>query len=240
MAVDIPGIREVVERAFTRKDVLEACKRRDLGAVITLLCAHGVTQGQLSVLTGIPQGRLSEYKTRKRMPTATSTFEAFADGLGMPPAARRALGLDPEAAGSSPPDRVGERSPDSTGPRLGDVRPLLSNLSRTSAIPVLSALRGMHRGYVEADRLMGSMCITGPIQLQLPVVERACEVSRGIDRAEMLRFACQFMEFGGWLFQDAGDLACAMHWRQSTRLCSRTRGSPYQRVYAHAQSDDRD
>lgn len=84
MAVDIPAIREVVERVCTRKDVLDSCKRRDLGAVITVLCAHGITQGQLSVLTGIPQGRLSEYKTRKRMPTASSTFEAFADGLGMP------------------------------------------------------------------------------------------------------------------------------------------------------------
>ena len=90
MAVDIPAVREVVERACTRKDVLDACERRDLGAVITALCAQGVTQGQLSVLTGIPQGRLSEYKTRKRTPTATSTFEAFADGLGMPPAARSA------------------------------------------------------------------------------------------------------------------------------------------------------
>jgi hypothetical protein len=28
----------------------------------------------------------------------------------------------------------------------------------------------------------------------------------------MLRFACQFSEFGGWVFQDAGDLACAMQW----------------------------
>ena len=28
----------------------------------------------------------------------------------------------------------------------------------------------------------------------------------------MLRFACQFTEFGGWLFQDAGDLTCATHW----------------------------
>ncbi len=59
---------------------------------------------------------------------------------------------------------------------------------------------------------MGSMCITGSIQLQIPVVERACEVTRGADRVEMLRFACQFTEFGGWLFQDAGDLVCAMHW----------------------------
>ena len=212
MAVDIPVIREVVERVCTRQDVLDACKRRDLGAVISILCAHGATQGQLSVLTGIPQGRLSEYKTHKRMPSATSTFETFADGLGMPPAARRALGLAPEAGGSGPLDPVGGRPAGIDGARLGDVRPLLSNLSKTSAIPVLSALRGIHRGYLEADRLMGSMCITGPIQLQMPVVQRACEVARGADRAEMLRFACQFMEFGGWLFQDAGDLICARHW----------------------------
>lgn len=46
----------------------------------------------------------------------------------------------------------------------------------------------------------------------MPAVERACEVTRGADRAERLRFACQFMELGGWLFQVAGDLICAMHW----------------------------
>jgi len=46
----------------------------------------------------------------------------------------------------------------------------------------------------------------------MPVIERACEVSRGADRIEMLRFACQFAEFGGWIFQDAGDLTCAMQW----------------------------
>ena len=112
MAVDIPAIREIVERVCARKDVLDACKRRDLGAVITVLCVHGITQGQLAALTGIPQGRLSEYKTRKRMPTATSTFEAFADGLGMPATARRALGLAPETAGSGPLDSPGGRRAD--------------------------------------------------------------------------------------------------------------------------------
>jgi transcriptional regulator with XRE-family HTH domain len=172
MAVDIPVVREVVERVCTRRDVLEACKRRDLGAVIRVLCAQGLTQGQLASLTGIPQGRLSEYKTHKRVPTATSTFEAFADGLGMPPAARRALGLAPEAAGSG--DPAGGRSANVAGASVGDVRPLLSNLSRASAVPVLSALRGIYRGYIEADQLMGSICITGPIELQMPVIERAC------------------------------------------------------------------
>jgi transcriptional regulator with XRE-family HTH domain len=212
MTVDIPVIREVVERVCTRQDVLDACKRRDLGAVITVLCAHGITQGQIAGLTGIPQGRLSEYKTGKRAPTATSTFEAFADGLELPPAARHALGLAPEATGSGPFDRAGRPPTDIVGASLGDLRPLLSNLSRASTIPVLSALREIHHGYVKADRLMGSMCITGPISLQMPVVERACEVTRGTDRAEMLRFACQFAEFGGWVFEDAADLMCAMHW----------------------------
>src|ERR1039457_544294 len=210
MAVDIPAIREVVERVCTRRDVLDACKRRDLGAVIRLLCAQGLTQGQLASLTGIPQGRLSEYKTHKRVPTATSTFEAFADGLGMPPAARRAQGLAPEDASSA--DPAGGRSADIASASVGDVRPLLSNLSRASAVPVMSALRGIYRGYIEADQLMGAICITHPIPLQIPVLERGCEVTRGADRAEMLRFACQFAEFGGWVFQDAGDLIRAMHW----------------------------
>jgi transcriptional regulator with XRE-family HTH domain len=198
MAVDIPAIREVVERVCARPDVLDACKRRDLGFVIRALCAHGVTQDQIAALTGKSQGRLSEYMAHKRAPTATSTFEKFADGLGMPAAARRALGLDPEAAGSGPSDQAGGRSADTAAARSGDVQPLLSNLSRASAVPVLSALREILRGYIEADRLMGSICITGPIGLQMPVVERACEVTRGADRAEMLRFACQFTEFVGF------------------------------------------
>jgi transcriptional regulator with XRE-family HTH domain len=212
MAVDIPAIREIVERVCTRPDVLDACKRRDLGFVIRVLRAHGVTQEQIAALTGKTQGRISEYMTGKRIPTF-STLEDFADGLGMPAVARRALGLAPEAAaGSGPFDQAGGRSADIAGASSGDVQPLLSNLSRASAVPVLSALREIHRGYVEADRLIGSICITGPISLQMPVVERACEVTRGADRAEMLRFACQFTEFGGWVFQDAADLACAMHW----------------------------
>jgi len=156
-----------VERVCAREDVLDACKRRDLGAVITALCAQGVTQGQLSVLTGIPQGRISEYKTHKRLPTATSTFDAFANGLQMPSAARRALGLDP---GGGTTAAAGGGLTGSAGPALADVRPVLSTLSRASAVPVLSALREIHRGYVEADRLMGSLCVTGPIQLQVPIV----------------------------------------------------------------------
>jgi hypothetical protein len=55
----------------------------------------GVAQGQIAELTSISQGRLSEWVTRKRRPRASSTFESFANGLGLPPAARQALGLAP-------------------------------------------------------------------------------------------------------------------------------------------------
>jgi len=212
MAVDIPAIRVIVERVCTRQDVLEACKRSDLGFVITALCAHGIVQAQIAALTGKTQGRISEYKTYKRIPNDISIFEDFANGLGMPAAARCALGLDPEAAGSGPSGQASGRSAEVMGATPGDVQPLLRNLSRASAAPVLSALREIHRGYIEADRLMGSICVTGPISLQMPIVERACEVTRGPDRAEMLRFACRFTEFGGWVFQDAADLVSAMHW----------------------------
>ena len=87
-----------MERVCARHDVLDACARRDLGTVIAVLGAHGVTQGQIAGLTGIGQGRLSEYMRRKREPKGSKTFADFADGLGMPAAARQALGL---AAGPS-------------------------------------------------------------------------------------------------------------------------------------------
>jgi hypothetical protein len=95
MAVSSADVRVIVERVCARPDVLDACARRDLGAVISALGSAGVTQGQISALTSVPQGRLSEWRTGKRKPQAASTFQGFADGLGLPLAARRALGLAP-------------------------------------------------------------------------------------------------------------------------------------------------
>ena len=98
MAVSSADVRAIVERVCARPDVLDACGRRDLGTVISALGSAGVTQGQVSALTGVPQGRLSEWKTGKREPRDVSTFQKFADGVGLPAAARRALGLAPAVA----------------------------------------------------------------------------------------------------------------------------------------------
>lgn len=94
MAVTAAEARAIVERVCTRPEVLDACNRRDLGMVICALRTGGLTQGRIAELTGIPQGRLSEWKTGRREPMGVSTFQKFANGVGLPPAARRALGLD--------------------------------------------------------------------------------------------------------------------------------------------------
>jgi hypothetical protein len=101
MALDRKEVQQRVERVFAREDVLEACVRRDrgqekptsdLGVILNVMKSHGLTQGVISGLTGIGQGRLSEFKHGKRQPTL-DTLERFADGLGLPEPARAALGL---------------------------------------------------------------------------------------------------------------------------------------------------
>ena len=52
MALAISEVRGIVERACARQDVLDACAKRDLGQVIILLKAHGITQGMIAELTG--------------------------------------------------------------------------------------------------------------------------------------------------------------------------------------------
>jgi transcriptional regulator with XRE-family HTH domain len=97
MTLDRQEIHETVNRVFARQDVIEACRqrdRRDIGLIISVLGSHGISQGLIAGLTGLPQGRLSEYKTGKRLPTL-NTLEQFANGLGLPEPARRALGLAP-------------------------------------------------------------------------------------------------------------------------------------------------
>jgi hypothetical protein len=84
----ISEVRGIVARACARPDVLHACAQRYLGAIILVLKTLGVTQGQISELTGISQGRLGEWGMGKRKPRSPSNFESFASARS----ARRVLG----------------------------------------------------------------------------------------------------------------------------------------------------
>lgn len=111
MALDLADVRRIVERVCARPDVLDACRKPDLGTVIDILGSNGLTQGTMASLTGISQGRLSQYKNHLIIPKAKKIFEDFANGLMMPPSARQALGLSAgqpatPSAGASPGNAV--------------------------------------------------------------------------------------------------------------------------------------
>jgi tetratricopeptide (TPR) repeat protein len=100
VAVGVADVRPIVDRVCARPDVLEACRKRDLGYVIKALWENGLTQGKMGALTGKPQGRISEWVTGKRAPQHATVIDEIATGLGFPPAARRALGLSAEPSAS--------------------------------------------------------------------------------------------------------------------------------------------
>jgi hypothetical protein len=60
MSLDTAGVRKIVERACARPDVLDACRRRDLGLVIEVLGSHGVTANMVNTrfFDGITQTRI--------------------------------------------------------------------------------------------------------------------------------------------------------------------------------------
>ncbi len=53
-------LREKLAAVFARPDFYDACLRRDAGAMITILNAGGVTQGQIAARTGLAQTRIRE------------------------------------------------------------------------------------------------------------------------------------------------------------------------------------
>ena len=73
---DEQDTQETIERVFAGQAALEACRRRDLGALIRLLSKYGITQGVIATRTGIAQGRLSQYSTGKHIPMAAHTSQA--------------------------------------------------------------------------------------------------------------------------------------------------------------------
>ena len=103
MAVDEAIVRERLSSVFARQDFFEACKRRDAGAIVRILGAHGITQGQIGMMTGLAQSTLSNYKRGIHQAEFASVFEKIADGLDMPQRLRQALGL----IGESSPGRIG-------------------------------------------------------------------------------------------------------------------------------------
>ena len=190
MGLDQRALREILDRVFPRQEMSEACQRRDLGAIIRVLGKYGVTQGQIAGRTGLAQGRLSEYATGKRKPTAKSTFESMADGLDMPAHLRRALGLAPLNGSNQVTPTIGDYGvptdtfdlqllAEAVGRRGDDVkrRELLELTARLGAAAVLAQSE-------VAERL--AYALTRPTAMDESVVREIEARSAGFHRLEQL------------------------------------------------------
>jgi len=200
--------------ASGRRDGTTSVKRMNI-ALRDAVMTSGLELSQIARRVGVDQKSVQRWITRGVVPHPRHRWKAC-EILGRNESdlwpgtvlARRAADFFPAAGYQMSHDhgihslRLGQ----------GDIQPILRNMSRVSVVPVLTALREVHRGYVLADRMMGGLSVTDAVRTQIPVVEKVCEVTRGPDRAEALEFACRFIEFCGWVHQDAGDLACAMYW----------------------------
>jgi hypothetical protein len=83
LALDDETLRERLSQVFARQDFYEACKRRDAGSMVRILMSHGITQGQLSALTGIAQSTLSNYKRRAADKVVLAVQPVFGESLAL-------------------------------------------------------------------------------------------------------------------------------------------------------------
>jgi transcriptional regulator with XRE-family HTH domain len=78
---------------WDRPALVDALDRHDIGDVLANVIKYsGLSQHAVAALTGVPQGRVSQYIRHQITPTL-DTAVRIADGLAMPYAARRRLGL---------------------------------------------------------------------------------------------------------------------------------------------------
>lgn len=189
MTLDRQHVREIVKRVFTRHDVLEACKRRDrrdIGLIFTVLRSHGLSQGVIAGLTGIPQGRLSEYKTGKRLPTL-DTLQSLANGLELPDEARLALGLAASEPGVQEP-AGGESDEPAVSSDLLTVAwmagSLNSNVDRRAILQLAAALVAAPLlGAEEPTERLG-FALMRPTSLQEDTIEFLEQRTIGLHRIE--------------------------------------------------------
>jgi transcriptional regulator with XRE-family HTH domain len=95
---------------WQRPDTTDALRSRDMRRLFHLLRQYaGASQTRIGIACGLTQGKVSAIMSGSHRVTTLEVFERIADGLGMPPQARLALGLAPSAADVTPATAIPSR-----------------------------------------------------------------------------------------------------------------------------------
>ncbi|MER5644737.1 helix-turn-helix domain-containing protein [Streptosporangium sp. NPDC002524] len=197
-------------------ETLAALRDRDIGQLFRLIRQHsGFSQTRIGIAVNLSQGKISEIMKGAVQVTSFEVIERIANGLDMPNPARLTLGLAPRRLlAASPQPRHTPTSPPSDQPasRAGLPTRYLASLTSASSRSVISGLRHVLTGHIQAEAIMGPPLLISAVQSQVPVVGQLCQVTRGADRTEALNFASELLEFCGWLHQVLGDFTGATMW----------------------------
>lgn len=204
----------ILPELWQRPEILESLRTRNIGQLFRLIRQHaGASQTRIGVAVNLSQGKVSEIMKGAVQVTSFEVIERIAEGLNMPDPARMTLGLAPRNPLPKP-DLRPERASSSqvTPPEAGLPTTYLISLTGASSRPVISGLRHVLSGHIQAEAIMGPPLLINAVKSQIPLIGQVCRVTRGADRAEALNFASELLEFYGWLHQDLGDFTQATIW----------------------------
>ena len=86
---------------------------------------------------------------------------------------------------------------------------------RTAAVAEMNpieTLRQLRRALIDADNLLGAGAVLPAVHGQIQVIRHLRADRRGADRQALLALQAQYVEFAGWLHQDARDFQAAGFW----------------------------
>ncbi|MFF0578391.1 helix-turn-helix domain-containing protein [Streptosporangium saharense] len=200
----------ILPEVWQRPEILESLRSRNIGQLFRLIRQHtGASQTRIGIAVNLSQGKISEIMKGAIQVTSFEVIERIADGLNMPDPARMTLGLAPKGPFSTPDTAPSGQVP---LPEPDVPTKYLTTFTGTSSRPVISGLRHVLTGHIQAEAIMGPPLLVNAVTSQIPLIGHVCRVTRGADRAEALNFASELLEFCGWLHQDLGDFPQATMW----------------------------
>ena len=213
---------EIPDSLWQRAAMTEALRDRDIGRVFRLVSQYaGISQTRLAIACGTTQPKISGIMRGTARVEALEVFERIAGGLGMPAAARIALGLAPdypEFLAGVPPSRPDGRAPGTGRPGLApDPRqpgPFGLALEGSADAAAMQAFRS-------ADLQVGGGHVYASVlrYLQTDVSPRLFGAGDDGDSSAVVTSAAALTEMAGWMAHDAGeDAAARRHFARSLSL----------------------
>jgi tetratricopeptide (TPR) repeat protein len=192
------------EQFWSRADVRDALRRRQVGTLFRLIGQHGgVSQIRIGTAVEMGQGRVSQISRDIQVVEDLAVFTRIADGLGMPDHARITLGVAPRqpAAPSTSAEAVS-----------GDTAELLRQISSARYVDasVIEVLQGETNAIRLLDRRLGAPAVAAKLEAHIAQVQASLTHSlspgRRVHLAQVLADAAAL---AGWQAIDMGRLPAA-------------------------------